>query len=212
MERLDPLSPWEPRSLSILAIALPGDEATNHRLQALGYTLRARSDEWRVVSAHGVGSEDGAAATTNQPPPVDIYRTACAILSGLVATPADIIQVVSVRSTYAAFLACQMLAFRRPHWAPPALVTTLYGERSARQYAIAARHLRYLCDALILTAPAGHAVTLRAGFPAERAMLLRAEPTGVAAGEAGGADVRRVYVEARARAARWSQSLVAYEA
>jgi hypothetical protein len=205
-----------PRSLSILTILPSYEPAARKRLLALGRSLDDLGDHYRAISiesgmadeplpANRSFEEDSlaqSAAVSSRSP--GVYRAARFVLRRLLQSPTDIVQCASLHATYAAFLAIYLLAFCRPRSPQPALVTIVYGERTAAQYAVAARRLRYLCDALILTSHVGLETVIRQGFPSERVALLQEE-------DMAGVAVRDIYLEAHARASRWAQPLVSYE-
>jgi hypothetical protein len=108
-----------------------------------------------------------------------------------------------VRACYAAALAIYLLAFSRPRFREPAIVTTLPPGRTGAQQAVDARRLRFLCDALVVRSTAECEAVVRHGFPIERVAIVPAAGAVISA-------TREVYLEARAGVARRAQLHMSY--
>lgn len=196
--------------LSTVAILPLHDQEGSKRLVEWGRILLGLGDQYRAVSAQGwltrELSDAGIPYTTlrcastggsaRADPGLLAYTGA--ILHCLQSEPTDIVQCQSVRSSYAAALAIYLLAFCRPHFREPTLVTMLPQRQTDARAAMDAHYLRHVCDALIVRSSEEFDAIALCGFPRERLHIIPEPGVGVAG-------VRAVYVEACGRAARRAQ-------
>jgi hypothetical protein len=195
------------QSISVLAVLPVRDRAGSRRLLELGKALLRFGDQYRAVTIGGWLLEEVRQAgirytsvsrsleddsATHAP---GVIGYAYAILRCLQATQTDVVQCWTVRSTYAAAVAIYLLAFYRPRFPEPILVTVLPAQQIDARYAAYAHYLRYFSDALIVTSSAEQDAIARHGFPMERVGVIL--ENGAEAAEA-----HRIYVEARERAVR----------
>lgn len=171
------------RRLAVLAVTpIFENGGTEVQLLELGHALRARGDGYRVVTGGGTRIEllrqSGFAHRIVRqtaglvPAPIELSAYGWAILRELLAEPADIIQSTSIRTTYAATAALSAYALCRPHSPEPAIVTTLHGGKQGDLYGRAARHLRWMSDAVITVSNDGRAALVGRGFPAARVVVV----------------------------------------
>lgn len=201
------------RALSILALCPERDRAAGHLLIDLGHFLVADGDQYRMLLASDALSlaarRANLAYTVARHDAVggwaDFTRYTVAIARALLVAPVDVVHCTTIRATYAASTALYLAALRRP-WAPePALVTALRARQVENRCALAARHLRYLCDAVMVPSRERLDALVGHGFPRERACVVRD-----AAGDETFEAMRAVYDEACARCARRSDPAFAY--
>jgi glycosyltransferase involved in cell wall biosynthesis len=178
-----PADDRESRRLSVLAVTpIFENGGTEVQLLELGHALRARGDRYRVVTGGGTRVDDLRQAGIDHrivrqtaglvPVPVELSSYSWAIVRELLAEPVDVIQSTSIRSTYAATAAIAAYALWRPRAPEPAVVTTLHGGKQHDLYGRAARHLRWMTDAVITVAQEGRDALLRRGFPADRVRVV----------------------------------------
>lgn len=169
--------------LSVLAVTPIFDNGgTEVQLLELGQGLRARGDTYRIVTGTGTRLADLAACgqpyrlvrqtAGRSPLPVELLAYAGSLLQELLAEHAHIIQSTSIRTTYAAALAATAYRCCRLRTPAPAIVTTLHGGKQTDIYGRAARHLRYLSDAVVVVSRGGRDALLQRGFPSERLHLV----------------------------------------
>lgn len=198
------------QSLSVLAVLPVHDRAGSLRLLELGRASLRFGDQYHALTMGGwlldELRETGVRYTSvpwsirekSAPLAPAILGYSYAILHCLRATQTDVVQCWTLRSTYAAALAIYLLAFYRPRFPEPMLVTALPAEQIDARYTAYAYYLRYLSDAVIVTSSGERSALARHGFPMERVGVIA--EYGVDA-----AETHRIYVEAHKRAARQIQ-------
>lgn len=200
-------------TLSILALCPRRDRAEGALLIDLGRFLVAAGDRYRLVLASeslaSAARQANLAYTLTRRDLAggwaDITRYTLTIARALLVAPVDVVYCTTIRATYAASAALYLTAPRHPWALEPALVTALHATRGERQYAVSARHLRYLSDAVTVPSDACLDALVGHGFPRERACVLAD-----AAGNERFAAIRAVYADASARCARRSDPALAY--
>lgn len=173
----------EDHPLSVLAVTPEfHNGGTEIQLLELGRGLTSRGDRYRIVTGRGTqldtlrtsGISHRVVRQTAGAVPmlVELLAYAGAILRELLIEPADVIQSTSIRTTYAATLAVAAFGLRRPRTPEPVIVTTLHGGKQSDLYGRAARHLRYLGDAVIVVSSDGRDALQGRGFPEERLSVI----------------------------------------